>query len=153
MGIPHMNLDPGAATLRGSFLGRADRAIREAMVSFATKPLPEAYDVLAPDGSEVRVLLALAGGSMAHFSLPAGKVSRAVRHVTVEEIWYVVGGHGEMWRAQDGRAEVVAVSAGVCLTIPLGTAFQFRASAEGPLTAVAITMPPWPGPEEAVFVE
>jgi mannose-6-phosphate isomerase-like protein (cupin superfamily) len=123
------------------------------MTGFAAKPLPDACDVLAPDGSEVRILLALAGGSMAHFRLPAGQVSRAVRHVTVEEIWYVLDGRGEMWRAQDGREEVVPVAAGVCLTIPLGTAFQFRASADGPLAAVAITMPPWPGPQEAVFVE
>ena len=122
------------------------------MTAFATKELPAAYDVLAPDGSEVRILLALTGGSMAHFCLPAGQVSRAIRHVTVEEIWYVLGGRGEMWRAQDGRAEIVPVAAGTCLTIPLGTAFQFRAAADGPLTAVAITMPPWPGPDEAVFV-
>jgi len=120
---------------------------------FTTKTLPEPYDVLAPDGSEVRILLALSGGSMAHFRLPPGKVSRAVRHVTVEEIWYVLGGTGEMWLSQDGRTQVVPVAAGVSLTIPLGTAFQFRASDDGPLTAVAITMPPWPGPEEAVFVE
>ncbi len=123
------------------------------MTAFAAKTLPHAYDVLAPDGSEVRLLLALAGGSMAHFRLPAGKVSRAVRHVTVEEIWYVLGGTGEMWLSQDERAEIVPVSAGVSLTIPLGTAFQFRASDDGPLTAVAITMPPWPGAEEAVFVD
>ena len=123
------------------------------MTAFASKPLPDAYDVLAPDGSEVRILLALTGGSMAHFRLPAGKVSRAVRHVTVEEIWYVLAGHGEMWRAQDGREEVVPVAPGLSLTIPVGTAFQFRAAADGPLTAVAVTMPPWPGPEEAVFVE
>jgi mannose-6-phosphate isomerase-like protein (cupin superfamily) len=123
------------------------------VTEFAIKTLPDAYDVLAPDGSEVRILLALAGGSMAHFRLPAGKVSRAVRHVTVEEIWYVLGGTGEMWLSQDGRAEIVPVAAGVSLTIPLGTAFQFRASDDGPLTAVAITMPPWPGPEEAVFVD
>jgi len=123
------------------------------VTAFASKPLPDAYDVLAPDGSEVRILLALTGGSMAHFRLPAGKVSRAVRHVTVEEIWYVLAGHGEMWRAQDGREEVVPVAAGLSLTIPVGTAFQFRAAADGPLTAVAVTMPPWPGPEEAVFVE
>ena len=123
------------------------------MTAFAAKTLPATYDVLAPDGAEVRILLALAGGSMAHFRLPAGKVSRAVRHVTVEEIWYVLGGDGEMWRSQEGREEIVPVSAGMCLTIPLGTAFQFRASAEAPLAAVAITMPPWPGPEEAVFVE
>ena len=123
------------------------------MTAFATKPLPDEFDVLAPDGSEVRILLALAGGSMAHFRLPAGKVSRAVRHLTVAEIWYVLDGSGEMWRAQDGHAGVVPVAAGVCLTLPVGTAFQFRASADGALTAVAITMPPWPGPEEAVFVE
>ncbi len=123
------------------------------MTSFATKALPTDCDVVAPDGSEVRILLALAGGSMAHFRLPAGQVSRAVRHVTVEEIWYVLGGHGEFWRARDGREQVVPVAAGICLTIPLDTAFQFRAAADAPLTAVAITMPPWPGPEEAVFVE
>jgi mannose-6-phosphate isomerase-like protein (cupin superfamily) len=122
------------------------------MTDFATKPLPEAFDVLAPDGSEVRILLALAGGSMAHFCLPAGRVSRAVRHVTVEEVWYVLTGEGEMWRAQGDRHDIVAVAAGICLTIPVGTKFQFRASAAAPLTAVAITMPPWPGPEEAEFV-
>jgi len=123
------------------------------MPDFAAKSLPAGFDVLAPDGSEVRLLLALGGGSMAHFTLPAGQVSRAVRHRTVEEIWYVLGGEGEMWRAQDGGVACTRLQPGVCLTIPVGTAFQFRAGAAGPLTAVAITMPPWPGPDEAVFVE
>jgi mannose-6-phosphate isomerase-like protein (cupin superfamily) len=122
------------------------------MADFATMSLPHAADLLAPDGSEVRVLLSLRGGSMAHFRLAAGKVSRAVRHRTVEEIWYVVAGRGEMWRSQSGRDAVVAVAEGTCLTIPLGTAFQFRAAADGPLAAVAITLPPWPGAEEAEFV-
>ena len=122
------------------------------MTGFATRTLPEAYDVLAPDGSEVRVLLALAGGSMAHFRLPAGKVSHAVRHRTVAEIWYVLSGHGEMWRAQDGREAVTALAAGDCVSIPAGTAFQFRATAAAAFCAVAITMPPWPGPDEAEFV-
>lgn len=53
----------------------------------STMTLPRDFDVLAPDGSEVRILLALAGGSMSHFLLPPGQVSRAVRHRTVEEIW------------------------------------------------------------------
>ena len=110
--------------------------------------LPVRRDVLAPDGSEVRVLLALAGGSMAHFSLAAGQVSRAVRHRTVEEIWYVLSGVGEMW--WDG--EVVALGAGVCLTIPVGVAFQFRCLGDEALAAVAVTMPPWPGADEAEFV-
>jgi mannose-6-phosphate isomerase-like protein (cupin superfamily) len=122
------------------------------MTDFASSVLPHGYDVLAPDGSEVRILLALDRGSMAHFRLPAGKVSRAVRHRSVEEIWYVLDGHGQMWRAQAGHSEITAISAGCCLTIPLGTAFQFRASEDGPLTAVAVTMPPWPGPDEALIV-
>jgi mannose-6-phosphate isomerase-like protein (cupin superfamily) len=123
------------------------------MKSFETRMLPAASDVLAPDGSEVRILLALKGGSMAHFRLPAGKISRAVRHQTVEEIWYVVAGHGQMWRSGGGQDETVAVSPGLCLTIPVGTAFQFRAGTDAALEAVAITMPPWPGENEAVMAE
>jgi len=120
---------------------------------FRTLPLPTQPTVVAPDGSDVRVLLALAGGSMAHFELAPGAVSRAVAHRTVEEIWYVIGGHGEMWRRAGEHDEVVALQPGLCLTIPLGTRFQFRALGDEPLAAIAITMPPWPGGDEAVFVE
>jgi mannose-6-phosphate isomerase-like protein (cupin superfamily) len=119
---------------------------------FATLRLPADPTVIAPDGSDVRVLLGLAGGGMAHFALRAGQVSLAVVHRTVEEIWYVVSGRGEMWRRQGTREEVVALEAGVCVTIPLGTEFQFRAAAEEGLQAVAVTMPPWPGEGEAVVV-
>lgn len=123
------------------------------MQRFETKRLPATSDVTAPDGSDVRVLLALKGGSLAHFELAAGRTSRAVAHKTVEEIWYFVGGRGEMWRSQDGREETVAVEPGVCLTIPVGTRFQFRSFGPEPLAAVAVTMPPWPGEGEAVAVE
>ena len=123
------------------------------MQSGATKLLPEAYDVLAPDGSEVRVLLAMTGGSMAHFRLPAGGVSVAVRHRTVEEIWYVVSGAGEMWRSGNGDAQITTLAPGTCLTIPVGTAFQFRCLGSETLAAVAVTMPPWPGPEEAEITD
>lgn len=119
---------------------------------FATLALPQQPTVQAPDGCDVRVLLALAGGSMAHFSLAAGQVSRAVVHRTVEELWYVVSGAGEMWREQGGREEVVALVPGVSLSIPLGTRFQFRAAAGQGVSAVAVTLPPWPGADEAVPV-
>ena len=122
------------------------------MTEFATTSLPLHPTVVAPDGSDVRVLLGLSGGSMAHFELGAGKVARAVVHRTVEEVWYVVAGRGDMWRRQGDREEVVALEPGLCLTIPVGTHFQFRASASEPVSAVAITMPPWPGEGEAVFV-
>ncbi len=118
----------------------------------ATRTLPEAYDVLAADGSEVRILLSLAGGGMAHFLLRPGQVSRAVRHRTVEEIWYILSGAGEMWRSAGGEQQIVALSPGMCLTIPLGTAFQFRCNGRERLAAVAVTMPPWPGDDEAEMV-
>jgi mannose-6-phosphate isomerase-like protein (cupin superfamily) len=122
------------------------------MPQFDTLHLPPDPSTKAPDGSDVRVLLGLKGGGMAHFELAAGRTSAAVMHRTVEEIWYIVSGAGEMWRSQGEREQVVALEPGVCLTIPLGTRFQFRASERGPLAAVAITMPPWPGADEAVIV-
>jgi mannose-6-phosphate isomerase-like protein (cupin superfamily) len=122
------------------------------MTSFVTKQLSPVRDAAAPDGSDVRILLSLAGGSMAHFQLAAGQVSRAVTHRTVEEVWYFLSGRGEMWRRQDGQAQIVAVQPGTCLTIPLGTHFQFRAFGSEPLSAIGVTMPPWPGDDEAVVV-
>lgn len=107
---------------------------------------------MALDGSDVRVLLGLQGGAMAHFELAPGQTSRAVTHRTVEEIWVCVSGRGEMWRRQGEQEEVVRVEPGVCLTIPLGTHFQFRALGREPLGAVAVTMPPWPGDGEATVV-
>jgi mannose-6-phosphate isomerase-like protein (cupin superfamily) len=117
--------------------------------SFATMPLPAGPDVAAPDGSDVRVLLRLDGGSMAHFELPAGRVSRAVAHRTVAEIWYILHGQGQMWRRQGDREQIVALQPGICLSIPAGTHFQFRAAPGAPLAAVAVTMPPWPGDDDA----
>lgn len=116
--------------------------------------LPARRDAVATDGSDVRVLLGLNSGSMAHFELPPDQTSKAVTHRTVEEIWFVLSGRGEMWRAQAGQPEsVVPLEPGVCLTIPLGTHFQFRSTGAEPLSAVGITMPPWPGDGEAVLVD
>jgi mannose-6-phosphate isomerase-like protein (cupin superfamily) len=119
------------------------------MRSFETLALPDAPLVKAPDGSDVRPLLSLAGGSLAHFELAAGKTSIAVAHRTVEEIWFVMGGRGEMWRKAGEHEDMVTLAAGVSLTIPLGIEFQFRSFGLEPLAMIAITMPPWPGEGEA----
>jgi len=120
------------------------------MTNFDTKHLPSQPSAIAPDGSDVRVLLGLNGGGLAHFELAANQASRAVTHRTVEEIWYFLSGRGEMWRSQGGRSEIIDVYPGVCLTIPLGTHFQFRSFGGDPLAAVGVTMPPWPGDGEAI---
>jgi mannose-6-phosphate isomerase-like protein (cupin superfamily) len=123
------------------------------MPAFMTKRLPAARDSVAADGSDVRVLLSLRGGSMAHFELAPGETSTAVAHRTVEEIWFFVGGRGEMWRRLGDEEAVVLVDAGVCITLPLGTRFQLRSFGPGPLAAVGVTMGPWPGEGEAYEVE
>lgn len=103
----------------------------------------------APDGSMVDVLLAGERGSMARFVLPAGAVSRAVVHRSVEELWFVLSGEGEMWRGGDGEEAVLELRPGTALQITAGTRFQFRAAAGAPLVALGVTMPPWPGEGEA----
>ena len=118
----------------------------------ADRLLPEAYDVLAPDGSEVRILASGERGSMAHFTLPPGQVSLAVAHRTVEEVWYIVEGQGRMWRKSGDVESVVDLRAGLSITIPVGTAFQFRSDGDAALRAVGVTMPPWPGMDEAYEV-
>ena len=120
---------------------------------FELKQLGKGVDGTAPDGTALRLLLNLAGGSLAHFELPAGAVSHAIMHRTVEEIWFVLSGRGAIWRRQEGVEQIDPLSPGTSLTIPLGTAFQFRAEAGAALAFVAITMPPWPGMEEAVSVQ
>lgn len=121
-------------------------------VSWQTNRLG-AESVLAPDGSEIRPLVQVDGGSLVHCRLAAGQVTQAVQHRTVEEVWYCVAGAGQLWRRSDSRTEVVDLVPGVAVTIPLGTAFQFRAGDTEPLELAITTMPPWPGNDEAVAVE
>lgn len=119
---------------------------------FISSQLPGDADYLAPDGSEIRLLPNMNGGGLCHCTLPGGKTSSAVRHKSVEEIWYVLSGEGEIWRKRDGQEEIDPLSLGTALTIPPQTQFQFRNLSAEPLHILITTMPPWPGPEEAVPV-
>src|SRR5262249_13555076 len=101
--------------------------------------------VLAPDGSEIRPLLSVPAASVVHCTLLPGAVTQAVRHHTVEEVWYVLSGEGELWR----EAGTVALRPGVATAIPLPGAFQFRAAQAEPLVILIGTFPAWPGPQEA----
>jgi mannose-6-phosphate isomerase-like protein (cupin superfamily) len=119
---------------------------------FDTRHIADTPDAMAPDGSEVRLLCSLPRGSMAAFRLAPGSISRAVAHRTVEEIWCFTAGHGRMWRRFGDREEITEIAPGVSITIPTGMHFQFRCDGGEPLEAVAVTMPPWPGADEAFVV-
>ena len=116
--------------------------------------LPVAHNDVAPDGSLVRLLVQVSGGSMAHFELGPTEISMPQQHRTVSEIWYILAGLGRMWRlGPTGEVSEIDLRPGVALTIPVGTSFQFRNTARVPLEAIGVTMPPWPGDGEAVTVE
>ena len=114
-------------------------------------------DVIAPDGSEIRLLVGLGQGarfsSMVEVTLAAGEVSRPVYHRTVEEIWYILEGEGWVWRCPPGAAGASvlpqAVAPGDVLVVPVGWRFQFAAAPGADLRFLCHTTPPWPGEGEA----
>lgn len=125
------------------------------MSIFDLNKLPEEPDDIAPDGSEIRFLNQRDAVSLVHCTLPVGKVSLPVHHKTIEEIWFFMGGVGQVWRKQPDSSDelVVDVTAGHHLTIPTGAHFQFRNTGDAPLTIIIATMPAWPSADEAVLVK
>ena len=121
-------------------------------MEYITKQLSPIIDHIAPDGSEIRLLPAMKGGGLAHCTLHPARTSQAVVHKTVEEIWLFLQGQGQVWRKQGEQEEVVDVYPNLSLTIPTGTHFQFRNTGDVPLCMIIVTMPPWPGPDEAISV-
>jgi mannose-6-phosphate isomerase-like protein (cupin superfamily) len=111
--------------------------------SFQTGYLDDAPREPAPDGSTVARLVGDDGASMVHVTLPAGQTSSTIVHERVAETWYFLGGRGELWRSAGDREETIDVHEGVAITLPAGTAFQFRTVGDMPLTAVCVTLPPW----------
>ena len=122
-------------------------------MNLVTRLRNDAPDAIAPDGSEVRILANTARGSMAEFLLPHGKISIAVAHNTVEEVWFFTQGQGQLWRKNEQAEEIVQIRPGLSISIPVGTHFQFRNDGTENLIAIGTTMPPWPGPDEAIVVK
>ena len=112
-------------------------------------------DAIAPDGSEIYFRVGDSRrASLVEVVLRPGGVSRPVRHRTVEEIWYFLGGEGEVWRRRrdEPAGETVQVTAGDSVVIPTGCAFQFHCTGSELLRFLCFTTPPWPGDDEAVPV-
>lgn len=119
-------------------------------MSFESRKLPSEPDVIAPDGSEIRLLSTeVNGGSMVHCKLQSGQATKAVRHRTVEEMWHCIAGSGTLWRSFGGQEDLLKLKPGVSCSIKVGTCFQFRSEGNQALEIVIATMPPWPGDDEA----
>jgi mannose-6-phosphate isomerase-like protein (cupin superfamily) len=117
-----------------------------------TRLFPENPDALSPAGAEIRYLMEGASGNMIHSTVPPGQVNRATVHATVSEFWYVLSGHGEIWRREEQREEVTTLDPGVSIDIPRGTSFQYRCTGSKSLRFLCITMPRWPGDTEATLI-
>lgn len=115
------------------------------------KRLPSEPEGLSPAGASIRYLLDGPHGNMIHSTVPPGQVNRATVHATVSEFWFVLSGEGELWRSDGTESRLVSLSPGMSVDVPRGHAFQYRSTGATDLTFICVTMPPWPGNQEAAF--
>lgn len=118
-----------------------------------TTILPEKPDDRSPAGAEIRYLMDGNGGNMIHSTVPPRQINKATVHKTVSEFWYILAGQGEIWRDDGRESSVTSLLPGTAIDIPVGTEFQYRNIGDVPLKFICVAMPPWPGDQEAAYVE
>ena len=118
-----------------------------------SKTLPEQPDAKSPAGANIRYLMDGVTGNMIHSTVPPHQVNKATVHATVSEFWYILEGQGEIWRNDGVESCVTPLVPGTAIDIPVGTAFQYRNVADIDLKLICIAMPPWPGDQEATYIE
>jgi mannose-6-phosphate isomerase-like protein (cupin superfamily) len=117
-----------------------------------TTVLPEKPDAKSPAGADIRFLMDGESGNMIQSTVPPHQTNRATVHATVSEFWFVLEGHGEVWRDDGVDSCITDLVPGTSIDIPVGTAFQYRNVSDQELKFICIAMPPWPGDSEATFV-
>lgn len=117
-----------------------------------TKMLPINPEAKSPAGADIRYLMDGKTGNMIHSTVPPYQINRATVHATVSEFWYVLEGHGEIWRDDGSESGITELVPGTAIDIPVGTAFQYRNVSGVDLKFICVSMPRWPGEAEATFV-
>ena len=118
-----------------------------------TKILPEKPDAKSPAGADIRYLMDGPTGNMIHSTVPPHQVNRGTVHATVSEFWYILAGHGQIWRDDGLQSSITNLVPGISIDIPVGTKFQYRNISDVDLKFICISMPPWPGDTEATFIQ
>lgn len=118
-----------------------------------TMTLPQDPDANSPAGAQIRYMMDGKTGNMIHSTVPPRQINRATVHATVSEFWYILEGHGEIWRDDGAQSCVVDLVPGTAIDIPVGTSFQYRNVSDTELKFICITMPRWPGDSEATYVK
>ena len=115
--------------------------------------LPNRPDAKSPAGADICFLMDGETGNMIHSTVPPHQINKATVHATVSEFWYVMEGHGEIWRDDGEASGITDLVPGTTIDIPVGTRFQYRNVSETDLKFICIAMPPWPGDSEATHIE
>lgn len=121
--------------------------------SMKTTMLPEKPDAKSPAGADIRFLMDGKKGNMIHSTVAPHQINMATVHATVSEFWYVLEGHGEIWRDDGNENSITVLVPGISIDIPVGTSFQYRNVSNEDLKFICIAMPPWPGESEATYVK
>jgi mannose-6-phosphate isomerase-like protein (cupin superfamily) len=114
--------------------------------------LPELADAKSPAGADIRFMMDGKNGNMIHSTVPPHQINKATVHATVSEFWYVLEGHGEIWRDDGKESCITDLTPGTAIDIPVGTKFQYRNVSDNHLKFICISMPPWPGDTEATYI-
>jgi mannose-6-phosphate isomerase-like protein (cupin superfamily) len=118
-----------------------------------TTLFPEHPDAKSPAGADIRYLMDGVTGNMIHSTVPPHQINKATVHATVSEFWYILEGHGQIWRDDGEESCIVDLLPGVSVDVPVGTAFQYRNVSDADLKFICIAMPRWPGDSEATYVK
>ena len=118
-----------------------------------TTMLPPEPDAQSPAGADIRFLMDGKTGNMIHSTVPPHQTNRATVHATVSEFWFILEGHGEVWRDYGLDSCIAQLVPGTSIDIPVGTAFQYRNLSDQELKFICIAMPPWPGEAEATYTD
>jgi mannose-6-phosphate isomerase-like protein (cupin superfamily) len=118
-----------------------------------TTLLPVVPEAKSPAGADIRYLMDGPTGNMIHSTVPPYQVNRGSVHATVNEFWFVLEGHGQIWRDNGSESSITDLVPGIAIDIPVGTKFQYRNISEKELKFICISMPPWPGDSEATYIQ
>lgn len=95
-----------------------------------TVTLPTQPDAKSPAGADIRFLISGETGNMIHSTVPPHQINKATVHATVHEFWYVLEGHGEIWRDNGLESRVTALVPGTSLDVPVDvTMLRFEKNA------------------------
>jgi mannose-6-phosphate isomerase-like protein (cupin superfamily) len=115
--------------------------------------LPDNADAKSPAGADIRFIMDGDAGNMIHSTVPPHQINKATVHATVSEFWYVLEGHGEIWRDNGSESAITTLVPGTAIDIPIGISFQYRNVSNVDLKFICVAMPPWPGESEATYLD